>query len=77
MVRNPANDAARSSYDDLNTNPDGSIDLYFSPEAPAGQASNWIQTVPGAGFYPMFRFYTPTEGLFDGSWTLPDIEVQR
>jgi hypothetical protein len=75
MVQSPSNDAAHSSYDDLKTNEDGSIDLYFAPKAPAGERANWLQTVPGRGFYPMFRFYTPKEGLFDGTWALPDIEV--
>ena len=60
MVQNPTNDAARSGYDELKTNADGSLDLYFGPEAPAGQESNWIETVPGRGFYPMFRLYSPT-----------------
>ncbi len=32
MVQNPTNDAARSGYDELNTNTDGSLDLYFGPE---------------------------------------------
>ncbi len=41
---------------------------------PAGQESNWIETVPGRGFYLMFRFYSPTAPLFDGTWTLPDVE---
>ena len=74
MVQNPANDAARSGYDKLTTNTDGSLDLYFGPKAPAGQESNWIETVPGRGFYPMFRLYSPTAPLFDGTWTLPDVE---
>ena len=74
MHQNPTNDAAHSSYDELKSNPDGSLDLYFGPEAPAGQESNWIETVPGRGFYPMFRFYSPTAPLFDGTWTLPDVE---
>ncbi|MDM0085469.1 DUF1254 domain-containing protein [Variovorax sp. J31P179] len=76
MVQNPANDAARSSLDKLKTNIDGSIDLYFGPagSAPAGQEVNWIETLPGKGFYPMMRFYTPKAGLFDGTWKLPDIE---
>jgi hypothetical protein len=74
MVASPSNDAAHSSYDDLETNADGSIDLYFGPQEPASGKSNWLQTVPGSGFYPMFRFYTPTEGLFDGTWALPDVE---
>ena len=75
MVQNPTNDAAHASYDELQTNPDDSLDLYFGPEAPEGQESNWIETVPGRGFYPMFRFYSPTEPLFDGTWTLPDVEL--
>jgi hypothetical protein len=67
------NDAARSGYDEFALNADGSLDLYFGPEATAGPESNWIQTVPGRGFYPMFRCYTPTAPLFDGTWTLPDV----
>ena len=43
--------------------------------APAGMESNWIETVPGKGLYPMFRFYSPKEGLFDGTWKLPDVEL--
>jgi len=79
MIQSPSNDAARSSLDKLKTNADGSIDLHFGPagSAPAGLESNWIETVPGKGFYPMMRFYSPTAGLFDGTWKLPDIEVMK
>ena len=75
MVQNPTNDAARSSYDELTSNADGSLDLYFGPTAPTDEKSNWIETVPGRGFYPMFRLYSPTAPLFDGTWTLPDVEL--
>jgi hypothetical protein len=74
MVQNPSNDAAASSYDKLKVNADGSIDLYFGPAAPTGLESNWRETVPGKGFYPMMRFYSPKAGLFDGTWKLPDVE---
>jgi hypothetical protein len=77
MLQNPSGDAARSSYDKLKVNADGSIDFYFGPKAPAGQESNWIETVAGKGFYPMFRFYTPKEGVFDGTWKLPDVEAVK
>jgi hypothetical protein len=77
MLQNERNDSALSSYDNLETNPDGSIDLSFAPEAPTGPESNWIQTVPGKGFYPMLRFYTPKEGVFDGTWKLTDLEVMK
>jgi hypothetical protein len=73
MHQNMVNDAARSGYDQFETNADGSLDLYFGPEA-TGPETNWIQTVAGRGFYPMFRFYTPTAPLYDGTWTLPDVE---
>jgi len=74
MVQNALNDAARSGYDEFETNEDGSLDLYFGPETAGHPETNWIQTVPGRGFYVMFRCYTPTAPLFDGTWTLPDIE---
>ncbi|MFI5401827.1 MAG: DUF1254 domain-containing protein [Planctomycetota bacterium] len=77
MIQNPSNDSARSSYDKLKANADGSVDLYFGPTAPAGLEGNWIETVPGRGYYPMFRLYTPKPGLFDGTWTLPDVELAK
>ena len=75
MIANTSKDSARSGYDKFKTNADGSIDLYFGPKVPAGQESNWIQTLPGKGFYPFFRFYGPTEGAFDGTWKMPDVEA--
>ena len=63
-----------SRQPDLRTNPDGSVDLYFSPAAPAGFAENWIPTVPGQAWFAAFRLYAPTEAYFDKTWPLPDIE---
>jgi hypothetical protein len=79
MIQNPSNDSARSSLDKLKTNEDGSVDLYLGPagSAPAGLEANWIETLSGKGFYPMMRFYSPKEGLFDGTWKLPDIELVK
>ena len=65
----------RSSRDNIVKNADGSVDLYFGPEAPAGKPeSNWIKTVPGKGWFTYFRLYGPTQPYFDRSWVLPDIE---
>ena len=77
MIKNSRNDSAHSSYDKLKVNADGSIDLYFAPKASAGNESNWIETVPGKGFYPMMRFYGSKAGLFDGTWKLPDVEAVK
>src|SRR6201991_1917330 len=67
--------ASRSSQiPDLQVNPDGSVDVYFGPVAPAGKASNWIPTRADRGFEVLFRFYGPEKSLFEKKWKLPDVE---
>jgi hypothetical protein len=63
-----------SSYSPLKRNDDGSIDLHFGPETPAGFEANWIKTIPGQGFFVMFRLYGPLEPALDGTWQLDDIQ---
>jgi hypothetical protein len=65
-----------SQYTDPVVNADGSIDIVFGPDA-AGEKSNWIRTVPGRGWFPIFRFYSPTEAFFDKTWKLEDIAAIR
>jgi hypothetical protein len=60
--------------DKLIENADGSVDLYFAPTAPEGKESNWIQTVPGKGWYPMLRLYGPLQPWFDKSWRPGEVE---
>ena len=68
----------RSSRDKIVKNADGTVDLYFGPTAPDGKPkSNWIQTLPGKGWFSYFRLYGPTQSYFDRSWVLPDIERVR
>ena len=74
MLQNPKNDVSISSYDELKKNPDGSTDIFFAPNPPAGMGNNWIETVPGKGFFVWFRAYHPTEAFFDKTWVLPDFE---
>jgi len=62
-----------SSYTKPKINADGTIDVYFGPNAPAS-GGNWIRTVPGKGWFPMFRFYSPTQAYFDKTWMLNDVE---
>ena len=54
----------------MQVNADGSVDLYFAPEAPAGMESNWVPT--GEDWFSIFRFYGPGEAVFDKSFVLPD-----
>jgi hypothetical protein len=54
--------------DNLIFNRDGSVDLYFGPKAPAGKEANWIASVPGKGWFTIFRLYDPLEPWFDKTW---------
>lgn len=57
-------------------NEDGSTDIYFGPELPEGvPESNWIQTLPGKGWWTILRLYSPTEAFFDQSWQPSEIEL--
>lgn len=55
-------------------NADGSTDVYFGPQAPAGHENNWIQTVPGKGWFGILRLYSPEQSFFDKSWRAGEIE---
>lgn len=59
----------------LDYNADGSVDLYFGPEAPAGKEHNWIQTIAGKAWFGVLRFYGPLEPFFDHSWQPGDFEL--
>jgi hypothetical protein len=58
----------------VETNPDGSTDIYFGPTAPSGKESNWLQTLPGKGWWTILRLYNPLEPFFEKSWRPSEIE---
>jgi len=60
------------AIDKMKKNDDGSVDIYFAPQAPKGLESNWIPT--GKDFFLLFRLYGPDKPLFDKSWVLNDLE---
>ena len=64
-----------SQKQDLVVSPDTSVDVYFGPEPPAGKESNWIQTVPGKGWFTFLRLYGPLEPWFDKTWRPGAIEL--
>jgi hypothetical protein len=74
ILENPSRRADISSRDNVELEPDGSAILYFGPTAPAASERNWIETIPGRGWFTYFRLFAPTEPYFDTSWQLPDIE---
>lgn len=70
----PQERADRSSRDDIAVNADGSTDIFFGPAPPAGRERNWVPTLPGRGWFPLFRLHAPKHAFFDRSWTLGDLE---
>jgi len=62
-------------HPDMAVNDDGSVDLYFGPTAPEGKEKNWIQTVPGKGWFVLIRLYGPLEPWFDRSWKPGEFEL--
>jgi len=76
VLQTDQRDAALSSeMGTVQENPDGSVDVYFGPKAPTGKASNWIQTVPGKGWFTVLRLYGPLEPWFDKTWRPGEIEL--
>lgn len=66
--------AVASNDGAVQANDDGSYDLYFGPTAPEGKEANWVETVPGKAWFPMFRAYGPLEAWFDQTWRLNEFE---
>ena len=57
---------------------DGSTAIHFSPQQPAGvPRGNWIQTVPGKGWFVILRLYGPLEPFFTKAWRPGEIEPVR
>ena len=57
-------------------NSDGSTTVYFGPQQPNGvKRGNWIQTIPGKGFIPALRLYSPLEPFFAKQWRPSEVEL--
>jgi hypothetical protein len=55
---------------------DGSTTVWFGPSQPEGVArGNWIQTMPGKGWFTILRLYSPLPSFFDKSWRVGEIEL--
>jgi hypothetical protein len=74
LIRNARWPSRSSHTPGLRRNTDGSVEIDFGPEAPAGAESNWVPTSKNGGFEVLFRFYGPEKPLFDKTWRLPDLE---
>jgi hypothetical protein len=57
---------------------DGSTTVYFSPKQPEGvKRGNWIQTMPGKGWWVILRLYSPLEPFFTKEWRIGEIELVK
>lgn len=76
FVPNRLNKFTVSPRNNLKTNDDGSITLYFQHESPgAEKESNWLPA-PKGDFLPMMRMYWPkpeSPSILDGSWVPPSV----
>ena len=59
----------------ITANADGSTTIYFGPKKPSDvKEGNWIQTVPGKGWFTLLRLCGPLEPFFTKEWRLSEIE---
>ena len=66
--------AALRSLFEKATPKDNAVDLYFGPKKPAGNEGQWIETIPGKGWFVYLRVYGPKQEAFDSSWKPGDFE---
>lgn len=72
-------DAKDQEYPSLNSmnkliyNDDKSVTFIVGPDKPSGEA-NWLKTVPGKGWFALFRFYGPKQEFFDRKYKPGDFE---
>ena len=64
-----------SQTEGLKQNEDGSYDIYFAPKPPKGFENNWLETVPGKGWFVGLRLYGPLEPWIEKTWRPGEIEL--
>jgi hypothetical protein len=75
LIRDMTRSGRGSQSPGLQKNADGSVDIFFGPQAPAGKEANWVPTNPNGQFEVLFRLYGPEKAFADKTWKLPDIEL--
>ena len=63
-----------NGFNNVATNSEGSVDLWFAPEKPADvPKSNWIQVIGGRNFIVALRLYGTGVRFFDQTWKPDDV----
>lgn len=58
----------------VKANDDGSTTIHIGPTAPEGAETNWLQSIPGKGYFVTLRLYNPLQSFFDKSWRPSEIQ---
>jgi len=69
--------AVSSQTKGLLVNGDGSVDVYFGPQAPAGKEKNWVQTIPGKGWVAVHSVRAPMPWFWRGGGLVVDGAAAR
>lgn len=65
---------SRNQFDKVETNPDGSVELYLGPTKPAqAPERNWIQTLEKRAFLVAVRLYGTDQTFYDQTWKPDDL----
>ncbi len=74
QVANALNRFAVSSWMPFQSNPDGSLDLYFQSDSPGkDKENNWLPA-PKAPFNLTMRLYSPRPNALTGKWNPPPVK---
>ena len=74
LIRGVSRPSLGSNDQQVQKNADGSTDVYFGPQAPAGKESNWVPTDPKRRFEVLFRLYGPKPEFAQMAWKLVDLQ---
>jgi len=66
-----------SQTNGIRKNDDGSYDIYFGPTAPKGFENNWLETIPGKGWFVALRLYGPLKPWIEKTWRPGEIELVK
>lgn len=75
FIQNNTKFSVSSQTPGVHTNPDGSLDVYFGPQAVPGLEANFVETGSSHTFELMFRFYGVGPAVMSKQWQLDDVDL--
>jgi hypothetical protein len=75
QIQTEQSKAALRSLFELKDALGSTAELFFGPTPPEGKEGQWLQTLPGKGWFVYFRIYGPEEAAFNGDWKPGDFQT--